>query len=192
MKAILGLGNPGLRFKFSRHNLGFLVVERLAKKKKIRINHKAFHCLGAKARIGNQQVLLLKPLTYVNLSGLAASLVVKKNKRLSLKDLLVICDDINLPLGKIRMRLCGSDGGHKGLRSIIEALDSKDFARLRIGVGTAQAKSKNQLSNYVLGNFNKSEIKIINTAIEKAVSASIVWVTEGINAAMNRFNRKGD
>ena len=149
--------------------------------------------MGAKARIGNQQVLLLKPLTYVNLSGQAASLIVKGNKRLSLKDLLVICDDINLPLGKIRMRLCGSDGGHKGLRSIIETLDSKDFARLRIGVGPPQAKAKNdQLSSYVLGSFNKSEIKIINAAIEKAVSASIVWVTEGISAAMNRFNRKGD
>ena len=188
MKAILGLGNPGLKFKFSRHNLGFLVVERLAKAKKIKLTKRIWFCLLGTGAIGSQEILLAKPLTYVNLSGRAAALIVKR-KRIKIKNLLVICDDVNLPLGKIRIRAAGSDGGHKGLRSIIETLEARDFARLRIGVGLPQKnRTEDKLSSYVLGKFNKEEIEIINKAVEEAICASIVWTTEGIAAAMNKFN----
>jgi len=172
VKAILGLGNPGLRFRFNRHNLGFMVVERL----------------GKSGALKHQQVLLVKPLTFVNLSGQAASSIIKRRK-IRLKDLLIICDDVHLPLGKIRIRAAGSDGGHKGLRSIIEALETKSFPRLRIGVGAPQTEAKkDKLSRYVLGNFNKKEIKIINEATEEAASCCAVWAKEGIAAAMSRFN----
>ncbi len=190
VKVILGLGNPGLRFRFSRHNLGFLVVEKLAKAKKIKITQRAFNCLLAKGKIENQKLLLAKPLTFVNLSGQAAAKIVKQTK-IQLKDLLVICDDINLPLGKIRIKPRGSEGGHKGLRSVIKALGTGDFPRLRIGVGTPQKRAEEgMLSKYVLGRFNRKEIKIINEAVEKAVSCCQVWAEEDIATAMNRFNRR--
>ncbi len=199
MKAILGLGNPGLIYRFSRHNLGFLVVEKLARAKKIRLVKRAFNCLLGQGAFENQQVLLAKPLTFVNVSGQAALLIVKR-KKIHLKDLLIICDDVNLPLGKIRIGTSGSDGGHKGLRSIIEALDSRDFSRLRIGIGRPARPEFSQaggpegkaegdkLSRHVLGKFYRREIKIINEAIEKAAAASEVWTKEGIAAAMNKFN----
>lgn len=200
MKVILGLGNPGLRFRFSRHNLGFLVVEKLAKAKKIKITQRAFNCLLARGKIENQKLLLVKPSTFVNLSGQAAAKIVKQTK-IQLKDLLVICDDINLPLGKIRIKPRGSEGGHKGLRSIIKALGTGDFPRLRIGVGTPQKRAEEgrpcsckqeqgMLSKYVLGRFNKKEIKIINKAIEETASCCQVWAEEDIATAMNRFNRR--
>ena len=185
MKVILGLGNPGLRFRFSRHNLGFLVVEKLAKAKKVKIT---------------QQLLLVKSSTFVNLSGQAAAKIVKQTK-IQLKDLLVICDDINLPLGKIRIKPRGSEGGHKGLCSIIKALGTGDFPRLRIGVGTPQKRAEEGrlrsckqergiLSKYVLGCFNRKEIKIINEAVEETVRCCQVWAEEDIATAMNRFNRR--
>jgi PTH1 family peptidyl-tRNA hydrolase len=188
VKVILGLGNPGLRYKFSRHNLGFLVVERLAKAKRIRITRRAFNSLYGQGTIGEQEVLLAKPCTFVNLSGQAANSIVKR-KKIDLKDLLVVCDDINLSLGEIRIRGKGSDGGHNGLRSIIDALGSQAFARLRIGVGSP-AQRAGGLSHYVLGRFNRQENKVISETIEKAAGASELWIEEGIERAMNRFNKK--
>jgi PTH1 family peptidyl-tRNA hydrolase len=188
VRVILGLGNPGLRYKFSRHNLGFLVVEKLAKNNSIEINQKALNCLLGKGRIEGQQAFLAKPLTFMNLSGEAVAQIVKR-KKTKFEDLLIICDDVNLPLGKIRIRAKGTDGGHKGLRSIIEALGSKDFPRLRIGVGTPQVVAeKVAFTRHLLGRFNKKEIEIVNEAIERAVSCCEVWAKVGILAAMNRFN----
>ena len=188
MKVILGLGNPGLRYKFSRHNLGFLVVQKLAKSNSIKINKKTFNCLWGSGRIENQEVVLAKPSTFMNLSGEAATSIVKQ-KKIKIEDLLIVLDDVNLPLGKIRIKPEGSDGGHKGLRSIIKALGTKGFSRLRIGVGAAQlAAEKDRLSRHVLGCFNKREIKIINAALEQAQVASEVWATDGIACAMTRFN----
>lgn len=188
MKVILGLGNPGLRYRFSRHNLGFLVVEKLAKAKRIRITRRAFNCLYGQGTIGEQEVLLAKPCTFVNLSGQAVNSIVKR-KQIDLKDLLIVCDDINLPLGEIRIRGKGSDGGHNGLRSIIDTLGgNQGFARLRIGVGAPAQKLKGLLKHYVLGRFNRQEIKVISETVEKAASASELWIKEGIERAMNRFN----
>jgi len=188
VKIIIGLGNPGLRFKFSRHNLGFLVVEKLAKSNSIKINQKTLNCLLGKGRIEHQQVFLAKPLTFMNLSGEAVAQIVKR-KKTNLEDLLIICDDVNLPLGKIRIRVEGTDGGHKGLRSIIERLGSKDFARLRVGVGAPEFKAESgKLTGHVLGRFNKKEIKIVNAAEKIAAAACVVWAKDGIAKAMNQFN----
>lgn len=185
MKVILGLGNPGLKFKFSRHNLGFLVVEKLAKSQKIEINQRGFSCLFGQGKLEANDLFLAKPLTFMNLSGQAASSIVKK-KKIDLADLLVVVDDVNLPVGRIRIRPGGSDGGHRGLRSIIEALGTQEFPRLRIGAGAQPGKAR--LSAHVLSRFNKSQTKIINEALEKACECSIIWTKEGIQAAMNRFN----
>ncbi|MBL7084815.1 MAG: aminoacyl-tRNA hydrolase [Candidatus Omnitrophica bacterium] len=187
MKAILGLGNPGLRFSFSRHNLGFLVVEKLARHESIRIRQRGFSCLLGKGLIENQEVILAKPLSFMNLSGGAVASIVK-GKKIKVSDLLVACDDVNLPLGKIRIRPKGSDGGHKGLRSIIEALGTQEFARLRVGVGLSLRQARGKLSSYVLGRFSKAEIKTINEAAGQAASACVVWARDGIKAAMNKFN----
>lgn len=188
MKVIIGLGNPGLRFRFSRHNLGFLVIEKLAEAESIKINQKVSSCLLGRGWIEGQQALLAKPLTFMNLSGEAVAQIVKR-KKTKLKDLLIICDDVNLPLGKIRIRTKGTDGGHKGLRSIIQALRSKGFPRLRIGVGAPQAAAeKDGFRSHVLGRFNKKEIKIVNEAAKIAAVACVVWAKDGIAKAMNQFN----
>jgi PTH1 family peptidyl-tRNA hydrolase len=191
VKVIIGLGNPGLRFRRSRHNLGFLVVEKLARLHRIKITQKNYNCVYGQGWIGNQYVFLAKPLTFVNLSGQAVISIIKKQK-IHEEDLLVICDDINLSLGKIRIRATGSDGGHKGLRSIIETLKTKEIPRLRIGVGTAQIETRRiKLSKYVLAGFNRKEIKIIDQAIEEAAACCEIWIKEGIVLAMNKVNRKG-
>lgn len=187
MKAIIGLGNPGLRFTSSRHNLGFLVIERLAKINRIRISKKVFNCLLGKGVIENQEVLLGVPLTFMNLSGKAVASIVRQ-KRINLTDLLVICDDVNLPIGRIRIRAKGSEGGHRGLGSIIEILGSENFPRLRVGIGMPAVKA---LKQYVLGRLTKKEARIIKQAVEEAAACCKVWINEGVSSAMNRFNWKG-
>lgn len=190
MKAILGLGNPGPRFRLTRHNLGSLVVRKLAQTHKIKINQRAFSCLLGQGTIEEQAVLLGVPLTFMNLSAEAVLPVVKR-KRIKLSDLLIVCDDINLPLGKIRIRPKGSDGGHKGLRSIVQALASKDFARLRIGIDAPVTKAKakrDKLIQHVLGTLNKKEIEVIKPAVDRAVHCCELWAQEGIGPAMARFN----
>ncbi len=188
MKVILGLGNPGLKFRFSRHNLGFLAVEKLAQVNGIKLGQKRLNCLLGEGRLKGQKVLLVEPLTFVNLSGEAVSLIIKRRK-MQLKELLVVCDDVNLPLGKIRLRAGGSHGGHNGLRSIIEALDNQDFPRLRIGVGRPQHQARrSKLTQHVLGRFSRSEIKAVNAVLEEALSCIQVWLQAGIARAMNKFN----
>jgi len=183
LKIILGIGNPGLRYKFSRHNLGFLVVEALAKENKIKLTRKNYNYLFGQASVDKQRLVLVKPLSFVNRSGEAAALIIKQ-KKIDLKDLLIVCDDINLPLGKIRIRGTGSEGGHNGLRSIIQSLGSKDFPRLRIGVDRAGV----ELSRHVLGRFKRAETKIITEAIERSADCCRVWLSDGIAVAMDRFN----
>lgn len=188
MKVIVGLGNPGLRFKYSRHNLGFWVVEYLAQTRDIEINQKGFKSLIGQGVLAGEKVLLVKPLTFMNLSAEAVGPLVRQ-KKIELSELLVVCDDVNLPLGKIRLRAKGSDGGHKGLRSIINGLASSDFARLRIGVGAEHLKTaKPDLTEHVLGKFNKQEVKTIKAAAEEAAAVCLTWIKDGIGAAMNKFN----
>ncbi len=189
VKAIIGLGNPGLKYRATRHNVGFLVVKELARKRRVRIRQKVFHSLVATTTISGESVILAQPLTYMNLSGQAVREMVK-TKKIALKNLLVICDDVSLPVGRLRIRAKGSDGGHKGLRSIIEELGSENFTRLRVGVGSPNENF--ELSNYVLSKFDKSEVDRITDAIEEALICSQLWIKDGITTAMNRFNRKGE
>jgi len=184
VKAILGLGNPGLRFKFSRHNLGFLAVETLARAHRIRIKQRAFNCLLGAGTVETHEVVLGFPLKFMNLSGQAIGPLVR-DKKIKLQDLLIVCDDANLPLGKIRLRPGGSAGGHNGLKSIIEVLGSEEFPRLRIGVDKPKT---NKLTHHVLGWFNKREIKIIDEKLEEAAAAIELWIKEGHQAAMSKFN----
>jgi PTH1 family peptidyl-tRNA hydrolase len=187
-KLVVGLGNPGLTYKGTRHNAGALAVERLAKNLgfSFRINRslKSFLATG---KTGEVEVLLLLPQTFMNLSG-DAVLALKRKKGIPLSHILVVCDDVALPLGSIKIKPKGSDGGHNGLASIIERLGAKDFARLRLGIGCSEKPL--DLSAYVLARFHKSEERIVDAMVEQAAQAMEMWVGGTIDKCMNRFNTK--
>jgi len=183
-KLVVGLGNPGSKYQATRHNVGFEVVDRLAHGGSPASFTRKFDGLIAETEIDYQRVLLLKPETFMNLSGRCVGQVMRFYQ-LSLADLLVICDDLNLPLGKLRIRGGGSDGGQKGLRDISAHLGSEDYARLRLGIGQ---RGEVDASDFVLSRFRSSERPLIDDALILAAQAVAVWVTRGLAAAMNRFN----
>lgn len=187
MKLIVGLGNPGRLYTGSRHNIGFSVVQALAKEHKAPLkNDRNTRSLTAKARIAKQEVILATPLTYMNLSGNAVGALVKKYKT-GLEGLLVICDDLDLELGRLRIRPGGSSAGHNGIQSIIDALGSKNFSRLRIGIG----KDKRvDAARYVLSRFNRQEREKLKEVIFEATACCQMWAGEGVAQAMNIFNRR--
>lgn len=185
MKLIAGLGNPGKEYINTRHNIGFCITDALAAKHNAKLKHSLFKKVNkTNLSIPGEEILVIQPLTYMNLSG---NCIFKfyKSLKLNLKDILVICDDINLPLGKIRMRASGSAGGHKGLESIINSLGSEDFSRLRIGIKKETAED---LSEYVLSEFAKEEKGAIEEVIDKAIYACETWIKDGIEIAMNKYN----
>ena len=187
MKLIAGLGNPGPRYKNTRHNIGFRVTDKIVSKYNGTLKKKFLKKANqANISISGENVLILQPLSYMNLSG-GSILRFQKKLRLDLQDLLIVCDDINLPIGKIRIRPAGSPGGHNGLASIIDSLGSEKFPRLRIGIKTD--KSVEDLSEYVLSGFNSEQAQIMKQVLDKAVSACESWITDGTEATMNRFNQ---
>jgi len=181
MKAIVGLGNPGRRYASTRHNVGFQVVELLAKDVQ---GHAFEFCIWFKILPG---LVLLKPLTFMNSSGLAVAQVVERFQ-IDSADVLVIVDDIHLDVGRLRFRRNGSHGGHNGLRSIERVLGSSDYPRVRMGVG--QPTDSDRLMDHVLGEFTSSEADIISSAVGQAANGAICWATEGIELAMNQFNAR--
>ena len=185
MKLIVGLGNPGRIYKYTKHNVGFLALEEISKDNTIRMKIKKYGSLVGQGKMFGEAVALLMPVTYMNMSGKAVAEAVKEEK-MELKDLLVICDDINLRLGTIRMRIRGSAGGHKGLASIIESLGTGDFARLRIGIATDLIKG--DITEYVLSPFKKKERKKVNEVIDLAKDAISLWIKNGPEPAMNKYN----
>ena len=185
MKLVVGLGNIGNQYANTRHNIGFEVADELARLHAGRFRAGKFKGEETLLHLGGQRVLLLKPHTLMNLSGDAVSAALRFYKLLPAQ-LLVICDDINLPLGKLRLRAQGSDGGHNGLWHIIHRLGTAEFARLRIGVGAKPAQM--ELVDYVLSRFLAAERPSMNAARDYAASAVETWVSEGIEAAMNRWN----
>lgn len=187
MKLIVGLGNPGRKYEKTRHNIGFMVASALADKYGIRLNSKAFDSLIGKGKILGEEVAIILPQAYMNRSGQAVK-AVSARRKIELPDILVICDDINLLLGVVRIRAKGSAGGHNGLTSIIEHLGNGDFARLRIGVGKEVESA--HLSSYLLSPFMKSEEKILDGAIETSLECSEVWIKDGVERAANIFNKK--
>jgi PTH1 family peptidyl-tRNA hydrolase len=188
MKLVVGLGNPGSKYEGTRHNIGFELVDRLAAGGVgVKFQHK-FDGLVAESEIDFHRILLLKPQTFMNLSGRCVGQVLRFYK-LELTDLLVICDDLNLPLGKLRIRGAGSDGGQKGLRDITIHLGTDAFARLRIGIGE---RGQSDATDYVLSRFRSAERALIDDSLILASQAVAVWVTQGLAAAMNRFNGPAD
>ena len=187
MKIIVGLGNPGIKYRRTRHNLGFMVVDTLAAQRNLtfRRGRNRGKCLQVEGQIGKEQVLLVKPLTYMNLSGESVSSVVNYY-HLPLEDFLVVCDDVHLDLGRLRMRRSGSAGGHNGMESIIKQLGSEVFPRLRIGVG--EPPEWMDMMSYVLGVFPRTEAKQLPEIIARAVMAVETWIYYGVDEAMNKYN----
>jgi PTH1 family peptidyl-tRNA hydrolase len=184
-KLVVGLGNPGKEYDHTRHNVGFDVIDRLASLNNIAVAKRDYRALAGDGRVGDARVFLLKPQTFMNLSGESIALFLRQ-KSLELADILVVADDIALPVGKLRLRPGGSAGGHNGLKSIIAHLHSQEFPRLRFGVGAPRDPSVQ--IDFVLGRFNKSEQQIVDESVDRAVSAIEAWIADGIEPAMNRFN----
>ena len=182
MKLIVGLGNPGEEYKHTRHNIGAKVVKMLADSNRISLRRRRYSSHFGEGKIRGENVIIILPLTYMNLSG-EAVLAVMKNKDVPLSDLFVVCDDADLDLGDIRIRPSGSDGGHRGLRSIITELGSGSFSRLRIGIG-----KKGSLKDHVLRPFDKAEKDEAKKAENRAAEAAGYLIKYGVEKAMNKYN----
>lgn len=187
MKFIVGLGNPGFEYRNTKHNIGFAVARTLAKANGIKINKKLHFSLMGKGRLSGEEVLVCLPQTYMNLSGKAVGELFREEVK-DIRDLLVVCDDINLELGKIRLKKQGSSGGHKGLESIIHTLGTDEFARLRVGIATEVHKG--DITNYVLSPFKRKEMRNALHAVALASDAVESMISEGIDTAMNKFNKR--
>ncbi len=188
MKLVIGLGNPGRQYAGTRHNVGFDVIDYLASGPGVGPAKAAFQAEVAEFTEGGEKVLLVKPQTYMNLSGRAVRAVVDFYK-LAPADLLVVCDDFNLPLGKLRVRTKGSHGGQNGLRSIQEQLGTDEYARMRIGVGQP---GPGDAVDHVLSRFKPGERAVVEDAVATAAAGVLVWLRQGVEACMNRVNGPGD
>lgn len=191
MRLITGLGNPGRRYRNTRHNVGFLAIDKIAKDLSIRLRPASRSLMRRSSILGQgefngEKIILLEPQTYMNLSGTDIGPLADE-KRIAPEDIIVICDDINLELGRIRIRKSGGSGGHNGLKSIIENLGTENFPRLRIGIYTEGFTDKN-LTKYVLDEFNKEERILLDKILGVVSEAVKVYLADGIEAAMNKFN----
>ena len=191
MKLIVGLGNPGNTYAHNRHNAGFRCLNYFARLHSIRFDHRQCRAKVGLAEVRGEKLLLAKPRTFVNLSGNPVACLVRKHG-IPLNDLLVIYDDLDLPLGKVRLRQGGGSGGHKGMNSIISALGSEDFPRIRVGIGRPQAEeqfiNEDAIVNYVLSDFSPQEEAIIKPVIATVSEAIDCFLSQGIEAAMSKFN----
>jgi len=187
VKLVVGLGNPGKLYSNSRHNIGFMAVKALAEKHRV-ILKRGFlsSSLTAKINLNDEQVILAQPLLFMNLSGSAVKPLLNKYK-IALNDLLVICDDMDLEFGRLKLRPVGSSGGHKGLDSINKSLASNGYCRLRIGVGRPHERV--DPADYVLAPFRKIELKEVTGIIDTAVSCVESWITRGLSETMNNYNK---
>ncbi len=184
MKLIVGLGNPGLKYARNRHNVGFMVLNQLARTEGTGFNRQRFNAQLAEVTLGRERVLLLKPQTYMNASGSAVGKLAAFY-RVGRANVMVVYDDLDLPLGKLRLRANGSSGGHHGMESIINTLGGSDIPRLRVGIGRPDPK---QDVGHVLGNFSEEEQSVLDDVLKRAEGALRVWVGEGIVKAMNLYN----
>lgn len=189
MKLIVGLGNPGRKYEGTRHNVGFDVVDQLARRHHADWEWAPRGIEALVARWRAAEVNLAKPLTFMNLSG-GAIVGLLQFYKVDVADLLVVVDDANLELGRLRTRAAGSAGGHNGLKSAIAQLGTEDFARLRVGVGRGDARR--DLADHVLAKFDRDERESVEAAVGRAADAAELFVTDGIGQVMNRFNRKED
>jgi peptidyl-tRNA hydrolase, PTH1 family len=189
VRIIVGLGNPGPRYRNTRHNVGFRTLDVLAEELGTTFSREKYGALIATGRHEGTEVLMLKPLTFMNNSGVAVAQAAR-NKVQDPGDLLVVSDDVNLPLGRLRLRKQGSAGGHNGLKSIIERLGTSEFGRLRIGVGQESVGAG--LIDHVLGTFAPDEWPEVNAAVGRAAQCVLRYIAAGMDGAMNEFNRPPD
>jgi PTH1 family peptidyl-tRNA hydrolase len=185
MKLVVGLGNPGKKYEDHRHNLGFMVVSRLASRHNILLTKKKFNAIYSKSFISDKSVILTLPLSFMNLSGGPVSRFAHFYK-IPITDIIVIADDLNLDFGRIRIRKNGSNGGHNGIKSIIEHLGAKDFSRVRLGIGLPFNAC--DVSGYVLSPFSSKEKEFLHSFIDKSTDALETIITESIEQGMNEFN----
>ena len=181
MKLIVGLGNPGIEYQFTPHNLGFLTIDRLAERLGVEVRNRQCRALTARAVVGSETVLLAKPETFMNLSGDAVRCLLEAHEAKAETDLIVIYDELDLPFGTIRIRERGSSAGHNGMKSIIGGLGTQEFLRIRLGIAPEK---------HILKPFTKAQLKIVDQVLDLTEEAVKVILYEGRAAAMNRFNRK--
>jgi peptidyl-tRNA hydrolase, PTH1 family len=191
MKLIVGLGNPGNEYARSRHNVGWMIADAFAEKFRIRVDQHEKDALTGSGRVAGGSVVVAKPVTYMNNSGDGVKLLANAYVE-SLQDLVVIYDEVDLPLGKLRIRERGSPGTHNGMRSVVASLASESFPRLRFGVRGANYSETGRLRDYVLDDFEESELPIVNRGIERAVDALVLFARGDLRRAMNEFNRDPD
>jgi peptidyl-tRNA hydrolase, PTH1 family len=190
VKLIVGLGNPGIGYQFTWHNLGFLTIDRIAGERGIEVRNRQCRALTARATIAGEPVILAKPETYMNLSGLSVHELVAEHQVDVPRELIVIYDELDLPLGAIRIRQRGSSAGHNGMESILGALQTDEFLRVRLGI--APDRKVGDGAKYVLTPFRKAQEKVVDEVLDTAALAVEVIIKDGPSAAMNRFNRKND
>jgi PTH1 family peptidyl-tRNA hydrolase len=190
VKLIVGLGNPGIEYQFTPHNLGFLAIDRIAQQCGVEVRNRQCRALTARAVIGSEPVLLAKPETFMNLSGISVRELVAKHELRPEADLIVIYDELDLPLGMIRIRQRGSSAGHNGMESLIGSLGTQEFLRIRLGIAPDRKISDGV--KYVLTPFRKKQLNVVDEILDTAAEAVNVILKEGPAAAMNRFNRKNE
>ena len=188
MKLIVGLGNPGVEFQLTPHNLGFLAIDRIANESGVEVRNRQCRALTARATIGSETVLLAKPETFMNLSGISVRELVSKHDVRPEDDLIVIQDELDFPLGTLRIHRRRSSAGHNGIESIINALGTQDFLRIRMGVAPDH-KIEDGMS-YLLAPFRKAQLKVVDGMLDVAADAVKAILSDGAAGAMNRFNRK--
>ena len=197
MKLIVGLGNPGIEYQFTPHNAGFLAIDRIAEDCGVVVANRRGRALTAKAKLAGQDVLLAKPETFMNLSGLSvAALMQELEIATPSEDVIVLYDDLAFPLGTVRVNERGSGGGHNGIRSILSVLGTESWIRIRLGVGKPVLADGREVKaggkDYLLSPMRKQELVVLDEVLDRAKSAVELVLTKGVSAAMNEFNRKQD
>ena len=188
MKLIVGLGNPGIEYQFTPHNMGFLAIDRLAEECGIRVNNRHCRAQTARTRIAGHEVVLAKPETYMNLSGASVAELVREYEVDAEQDVVVLYDELDLPFGTMRVRSRGRSAGHNGMQSVIAALGTQEITRVRMGIGPDYPVGDG--AKYVLSQLKKSQLEAVDRMLEQAADAVRVILAEGVQAAMNRFNGK--
>ena len=197
MKLIVGLGNPGIEYQFTPHNAGFLAVDRIAEECGVVVSNRRGRALTARAKLAGQDVLLVKPETFMNLSGLSvAALIQELEIAVPSEDLIVLYDELDLPLGMIRIRKRGSANGHNGVKSISGVLGTEEWLRIRIGVGKPALADGREIKaggkDYLLSPMHKQELAVLDEVLDRVRGAVEMVLTQGVDAAMNKFNRRPD
>ena len=190
MKLIVGLGNPGIEYQFTPHNMGFLAVDRIAEECGVRVNNRHCRAQTARTRIAGHEVVLAKPETFMNLSGASVVELVREYEAKPEEDLVLLYDELDLPFGTLRVRPRGRSAGHNGVQSIIGALGTQEFTRIRLGIGPDHPVGDG--ARYVLSQFKKAQLEVVSEVLDQASDAVRVILADGVQTAMNRFNRKAE